>query len=263
VIIDLQMTHVERDWPLVLDSVLAAQGSGFDAVWALDHLSGDMFGASGVLECFTLLGALASVTSTLRLGSLVANVANRHPGLLAVSAASVQAISGGRLLLGLGAGTSPHSRFASEQNALGIEIAPRVADRHGRVQSTLDTLDAMWAGDRDPRWDGFLRPEPRPPVIVGLNSHPLAALAGRRADGMNVRWNHPELEALLETGRAAFTGRPGAFSCSVWLPWDAALVDPEHPERQRLAACGVDRLILSWFRPPDPDEIAKAVVLAG
>lgn len=254
---DVQFTEVSAPWQHTLECVLAAQDVGFGAVWLLDHFSGDMFGSSSALECFTHLGALAAATTSIGLGTLVANVANRHPGLLAAAAASVQHISQGRLILGLGAGTSPASTFATEQRALGIDIPASMASRHERVGATLDLLDELWADERAERWRGFARPVPRPPIIVGLNSAPLATLAGQRADGMNVRWNHPHLAELLATGRDAFAGRPGSWLPTVWMPFDEEVLDAGHPERRRLEALGVDRVVLSWFREPTVAEIER------
>src|SRR4051812_49181085 len=123
-IIDLQISPATTSWPVLRDGVLAAEALGYGAGWVFAHFDGRVLSprgavGSGMLECFSLLGALAATTSTIRLGSLVVNVANRPPGTLAASAATVQRISGGRLLLGLGAGASPTSPWAAEQNALG------------------------------------------------------------------------------------------------------------------------------------------------
>ena len=255
---DVQFTDVSAPWPQTLACVLAAEETGFGAVWVLDHFSGDMFGSTSALECFTHLGALASATTSIGLGTLVANVANRHPGLLAASAATVQHISGGRLILGLGAGTSPSSTFAAEQIALGVDIPESLAQRHARVGAALDLFDELWSPDRDDRWRGFARPAPIPPVIIGLNSGPLATLAGQRADGMNVRWNHPRLAELLAAGRDAFSGRPGSWLPTVWMPWDPDVLDADHPERRRLDALGIDRIVLCWFRvAPTVDELER------
>src|SRR2546428_5393268 len=86
-------------------AALAAEESGFDGLWTWDHLR-DPDGAAepGVPEAWTVLTALAEVTRRIALGPLVLNVANRHPGVLANMAATLQAVSGGRLLLGIGAG---------------------------------------------------------------------------------------------------------------------------------------------------------------
>ena len=177
VILDLQLSPAQCTWSEYIDAVLAAEAAGFGTVWVLDHLSGVSFDGPTMLECFTLLGSLATATSTLRLGALVANVANRSAGLLAVAASTVQTVSEGRLHLGRGAGTSPRSSFAREQLALGITPASTIAERHQRVVDTLDLFDTMWSTDRDPEhWKGFPLPGHRPPVVLGVNSVRLAVV---------------------------------------------------------------------------------------
>src|SRR5438034_9206520 len=101
-------------------AALAAEESGFDGLWTWDHLRDpDGAGEPGVPEAWTVLTALAEVTRRIALGPLVLNVANRHPGVLANMAATLQAVSGGRLLLGLGAGGSRGTPYAAEQAAIG------------------------------------------------------------------------------------------------------------------------------------------------
>src|SRR2546427_9797916 len=101
-------------------AALAAEESGFDGLWTWDHLRDpDGAGEPGVPEAWTVLTALAEVTRRIALGPLVLNVANRHPGVLANMAATLQAVSGGRLLLGLGAGGSRRTPDAAEQAAVG------------------------------------------------------------------------------------------------------------------------------------------------
>ncbi len=257
-VVDVQFLAADCSWPQLREAAIASDESGFGAVWVLDHLSGNVFGGDTIFECFTLLGALAAVTTRLQLGSLVANVTNRHAGLLAVAAATTQEISGGRFILGLGAGASPDSRFAVEQHTLGIEIPASVAERHARVANTIELLDAMWAEPRDDRWAGFPRPVPTPPVIIGVNSRALARLAGARASGMNIRADHPDLEGILAAGREAHSGRPGPWSTSVWIPWDDALRDGADEGLRRVDALGVERVVLVWFTGPDAGSIERA-----
>src|SRR4051812_46671257 len=125
-----------------------------------------------MLECITLLGALAAATTTIRVGTLVANVANRHPAVLAAAASSVHRISDGRFTLGLGAGTAPDSKWSGEHVARGIPLKPDLAARHAAVVQQIEFVRAL--------------PEPIP-VIVGVNSVRLATIAGEVADGINVR----------------------------------------------------------------------------
>ena len=252
--IDLQLNSAIYDWPSMRDGVLAAEEAGFGTFWAVDHLSGEPMGGTSMFECFTLLGALASVTSTIGLGSMVANVFNRPAGTLAAAAASLQAISGGRLMLGLGAGAAPGTRWSREHEALGIALLPKMADRHRAVSDTLDLLDRVWAADRVPEFDTMPRPQPRPPVMLGVNSRELAALAGRRCQMVNVRGGHPNAKELLHAAGPK-------VERSVWEVWDSALLDADHPRRRELASWGVTRLIFSALRERIPiNELARVRV---
>ena len=257
---DVQFSPARCSWPHYRDAVLAAEAAGFATIWTLDHLSGAAFSGDTMLECFTLLGALAIATSSIGLGSLVANTANRHPGLLAAAATTAQTISNGRLLLGLGAGASPTSAFAGEQHVVGAPIAPTMAARHDLLEGTLDLLDTQWADDRPDAWRGFPRPNAVPPVLLGVNSRALARIAGSRTQGVNVRWNHPDRASLLGIARDAHLANAADddWISSVWAPWDRALFDPEHPLHAELAAEGVNRIILAVFTPPDLDAIERA-----
>jgi alkanesulfonate monooxygenase SsuD/methylene tetrahydromethanopterin reductase-like flavin-dependent oxidoreductase (luciferase family) len=265
--LDIQLNPATTPWPVLREAAQTAEAAGFDTLWTWDHLSGAMLAGDTMLECFTLLGALSEATSSIRLGTLVVNAANRHPGLLATAAATVQAMSEGRFTFGLGAGASPKSPFAAEQRALGVDIPPRLAERHRRLLDALDLLDAMWAADRDPRWTGFPRPDPRPPILLGVNSRPLAEVAGRRTQGINVRADHPDLEGLLATAEAARAaararadGDPSGalgstWTNSVWDLWDDRLLDPDDERRRRWAGLGVDRLVLVCIEHCMPDQL--------
>ena len=116
-------------------------------------------------------------------GSLVLNVANRDAGTLAVMAATLQEVSGGRLLLGIGAGGGIDTPYAAEQLALGRAV-PGDAARRRAVEATIGTLRQVWSGATGGA-AGFLRPDPPPPVIVGGFGPKMAELAGRVGDGIN------------------------------------------------------------------------------
>ncbi|MDQ1411955.1 MAG: hypothetical protein QOE07_543, partial [Acidimicrobiaceae bacterium] len=102
--IDLLFDPFGATWRDVREGAIVAEGEGFDGVWLYDHLAGSVHGQSRVLECWTALTAIAAVVPRVAVGPMVLNVANRDPGVLAVMAATLQEVSGGRLLLGLGAG---------------------------------------------------------------------------------------------------------------------------------------------------------------
>src|SRR3989475_10878402 len=177
-------------------AALAAEESGFDGLWTWDHLRDpDGAGEPGVPEAWTVLTALAEVTRRIALGPLVLNVANRHPGVLANMAATLQAVSGGRLLLGIGAGGSRRTPYAAEQQALGQSIE-RDEVRARRVAEAIELLRGVWSGQ-----SGFLKPEPAPPIIVGGFGPRMAGIAGRHADGFNTQAMHPRLGDLVRLAR--------------------------------------------------------------
>jgi len=258
-IIDIQFNQGAATWNQLHVAVLAAERAGFSTAWIVDHLSGSVMNAPTMPECFTLLGALAASTSTIGLGPLVANVGNRHPGVLANAAATVQQISHGRLVLGLGAGASPTSAYATEHVALGIPIPYSLRARHDRLESTLDTLDELWSPTRRDELATFPLPDPRPPIILGVNSHELARIAGLRTDGVNIGASHPQRAEILATAIAAADGcgRSG-FIVSVWEWFDEALLVADSPLRRQLQSEGVNRLILLMRGAPDVDQLERA-----
>src|SRR5256885_16297659 len=100
-------------------AAVAAEEAGFDGLWTGDHLRDPDAGSGpGVPEAWTVLTALAEATRRISLGPLVLNVANRHPGVLANMAATFQAVSGGRPLLGIGARGRQRRPYAAEQPAV-------------------------------------------------------------------------------------------------------------------------------------------------
>ncbi len=258
-IIDIQFNQGAATWTQLHDAVRAAESAGFSTAWIVDHLSGSVMNSPSMPECFTVLGALAATTSTIGLGSLVANVGNRHPGVLANAAATVQQISGGRLILGLGAGASPASDFAAEHLALGISILPSMRDRHDRLILTLDTLDELWSPTRRSELATFPLPDPRPSVILGVNSHELAKIAGTRTDGVNIRASHPQRGEILASAIAS-AKRAGRteFIVSVWEWFDDELLDSKSMKRRELEKDGVNRLVLSMRGVPDLGQIRRA-----
>src|SRR5437899_7262674 len=136
-------------------AAVAAEEAGFDGLWTWDHLRDpDAASGPGVPEAWTVLTALAEATRRISLGPLVLNVANRHPGVLANMAATLQEVSGGRLLLGIGAGGSKRTPYAVEQHAIGANVDGDAA-RAQRVVDAIALIRKLWSGA-----SGFLRPDP-------------------------------------------------------------------------------------------------------
>src|SRR5512134_3818600 len=144
---DLLLIPMSARWADMRAGALAAEDAGFDGLWTWDHLRDpDAAEGPGVPEAWTVLTALASATRRVTLGPLVLNVANRHPGVLANMAATLQDLSGGRLVLGLGAGGSRATPYAAEQLALGQPVGSDT-ERRQRVVEAIEVLRRLWSGD--------------------------------------------------------------------------------------------------------------------
>jgi alkanesulfonate monooxygenase SsuD/methylene tetrahydromethanopterin reductase-like flavin-dependent oxidoreductase (luciferase family) len=255
VILDVQFNSATTPWPELRDAVLAAQDAGYGVAWVLDHLAGQVMRGDRMLECFTLVGALAASTTTIGIGSLVANVWNRPIGLLAAAAATAQIVSNGRFWLGIGAGASPAGDFGAEHAAIGIELHPQMAVRHQRVRDFIEIARTMWTDGVLNGVTGFPVPPTIPPMIVGVNSVALAQLAATETDGINIRWNHPRIEEIIEAARTARPTGATPLLVTSWEPWSEALMDEGSPSRQRYARLAVDRLIVVQFDRVDPAKI--------
>lgn len=225
-IVDIQFNPGTNDWPVLRDAVLQAEADGYDTTWVFDHFDGTVMGGDRpMLECCTLLGALAASTTTIGLGTLVVNVANRHPAVLAAAVDSVQRISNGRLRLGIGAGAAPGSKFGREHADRGIELRATKAERHAAVTIQIEAL----------------RMVAPTPVIVGVNSTELAGLAGQLADGINVRLDNPKAAALIDAALEHSSGRQ--FEISAYTFATAAEV------RDRAMELGVTRIVETRLGP--------------
>jgi alkanesulfonate monooxygenase SsuD/methylene tetrahydromethanopterin reductase-like flavin-dependent oxidoreductase (luciferase family) len=247
--VDVLLETFGARWEEIRAGALAAERAGLDGVWLNDHLAGSVQGAPHVLECWTILSALAAEVPRVALGSLVLNVANRDPGTLAVMAATLQHVSDGRLLLGLGAGARAGTPYAVEQEALGRRL-PADPERRRAVERTIATLRQVWSGVVPPA-TGFLRPEPAPPIAVAGFGPKMAELAGRVGDGVCLRTGSMLIELLAVARRAhADAGRdPAQFLVTVSLPSIPARSQP-------WVELGVDRLIV-YVAPPLKQEIAR------
>jgi hypothetical protein len=256
VILDIQFNSATTPWPELRDAVLAAQEAGYGVAWILDHLAGQVMNGDQMLECFTLVGALAASTTTIGIGTLVANVWNRPIAVLAAAAATAQIISDGRFWLGIGAGASPASAFGAEHAAVGIALDPNMAMRHKRVHDFIDMAHEMWELGEVNGVSGFPIPPTTPPMIVGVNSVALATLAARESDGINIRWNHPRFEEIIDAARAARPAGMPPLLVTAWEPWSEELMDEGSPQRELYTKLALDRLIVVQFDRADPSKIA-------
>jgi alkanesulfonate monooxygenase SsuD/methylene tetrahydromethanopterin reductase-like flavin-dependent oxidoreductase (luciferase family) len=250
--VDLLFDPFGGRWEDLREGAVLAAAAGFDGLWLYDHLAGSAHRAPHVLECWTVLSALAAAVPRVTIGSLVLNVANRDAGTLAVMAATLQEVSGGRLLLGVGAGGGIDTPYAAEQFALGRPV-PGAPARRQAVESTVATLRQVWSGATGGA-AGFLRPDPAPPVIVGGFGPKMAELAGRVGDGANLPAG-PSLARLIDIARDAHarSGRdPARF----------LITTSGSPTDDRLVALGVHRVI-TIVRPPYAVGVGRVAAALG
>jgi alkanesulfonate monooxygenase SsuD/methylene tetrahydromethanopterin reductase-like flavin-dependent oxidoreductase (luciferase family) len=198
--IDVLFDPFGTTWRDVREGAIAAEAEGFDGVWLYDHLAGSVHRHDRVLESWTTLTAIAATVPRLAIGPMVLNVANRDPGTLGVMAATLQEISNGRLLLGLGAGGGRETPYATEQWAFGRTVDGDHVRRQA-VEAAVPILRSVWSGSVA-GVGGFLRPDPPPPIILGGFGPKMAELAGRVADGINVPGG-PRAGSLLAIARSA------------------------------------------------------------
>src|SRR5215213_6860584 len=141
--IGVQLPEVERrvGWPEYRAMARAAEAAGFDSIWLGDHLlsRADERPERGPWEAWTLLAALAAATERVRLGPLVACAGFHSPGLVAKMAATLAEVSGGRFVLGLGAGWNEE-----EFRAFGLPFDRRVS----RFEEAFAIVRGLLAGDR-------------------------------------------------------------------------------------------------------------------
>ncbi len=171
-----------------------AEVAGFDSLWVMDHLIQiPQVGRAWdpMLESYATLAHVAAVTERIKLGVLVSPVTFRHVAHLAKAIATLDVLSGGRAMVGLGSGSSEH-----EHRALGIEFGTR-SERLALLEETLQALPVL-LGPGGRRFDGelFAIPEtalyPRPiqervPIIVGGSGEQVTLrLAAQYADGCNL-----------------------------------------------------------------------------
>ncbi|MFI5936590.1 LLM class F420-dependent oxidoreductase [Actinoplanes sp. NPDC051494] len=159
--------------PRLADIVTAADEAGFDRISVMDHLW-QIFGTpeAEMLEAYTALGFIAAHTKRVKLLTLVTGVTYRDPGLLAKAVTTLDVLSGGRAMLGIGAAWNE-----DESKGLGLFFPP-TAERFERLEETLQICLRMFHGDEAP-WEGkhyqlgrlLNRPlplsKPHPPILIG------------------------------------------------------------------------------------------------
>ena len=265
---DLLLIPMGASFAQMRAAAVAAEATGFDGLWTWDHLR-STDGQGPCPEAWTLLSALAAVVPRMAIGPLVLNVINRHPAILANMAATLQEVSDGRLILGIGAGGNRRMAYGAEQLMIGNEVGSD-ARRAERVVEAIQVMRRLWAGEAADfhgrhyqlrRPVGFVRPSVPPPIVVGAFGPKMADVAGRHGDGLNTQAGHPQLSHLIDIARRAreASGRdPAGLLITVFAGLGEGWMRRGSKNRAAMEALGVDRLILLVEPPFEVDTIHEA-----
>ncbi len=261
-------------WPELRDACVAAERAGFDTIWLDDHLLSDEGDwEAPKLEGWTTLAAVAAVTSRVRLGLLVSANTFRNPGLTAKLATTLDHVSGGRAILGIGGGW-----FEREHDAFGLDFGAGFGERLDRLDEAVMLIRRLLDGERvshEGRYytfhDALCEPRPiqaRLPILIG-GSGPKKTLrtTARYADLWNGYGTAERVAATSEVlrQRCVEEGRPfeaieRTAMMNVVIRDDVAAADAAFAEivaAHRLADPPSDD------GPPEPDAAGTPSMIAG
>jgi F420-dependent oxidoreductase-like protein len=255
------------DYPALERFWRDADDLGFHAVWDYDHFYGMRDPATPTYDGWSILSAMAAVTSRIRIGCMVTGVTYRHPAILAKMAATVDHISGGRLQFGIGA-----AGHEGEHRGYGIPF-PGAGTRIAMLDEACQVIRRLWTEDTVSLagrfWtleDALGNPKPlqdRVPIVIGGTGLKTLAVVARHAD----EWNFSPLGGLGPEGpdemarlsaildeRCQEVGRdPGEIRRSLQM-----LLRPDDPDGiadslahlERYEAAGAEHVILAFTEPP-------------
>ena len=267
----LQLWSQQTDWPSFRDAALAAEEAGWDSVWTWDHLMA-IFGPweQPIFEGWSVLSALGPLTSRIRLGLMVGANTFRNPGLTAKLATTLDHVSGGRAVLGIGG-----AWFEREHEAFGIEFYSGHGERLDRLDEAVMLMRRLLDGERFSHAGRFYTftdalCEPRPiqahlPILVG-GSGPRKTLrtVALRADGWNTSGTVEQIRANLAilAEHCEAVGRDIAtieksISFPIVIRDDRAAA--EGPYEALLARNGIDRMENVPVLLGSPTEVADAI----
>ena len=250
----------------VANVAATAEQSGFDSIFVMDHFYQlPLLGAADayMLEAYTLLGALAARTKTARLGTLVTGVTYRNPAELAKEVTTLDILSKGRAILGIGA-----AWHDVEHEALGFDFPP-VKERMDRLEEALQICRAMFRGERptiDGRYyqvkDAINSPLPiqkdLPIMIGGSGEKRTLKLVAQYADAVNLIAGRAELPHKIDVlaKHCADFGRDVATINKTWLA--TAMVGSTPAEAEALRDAKVREMgFPSWG---EVDDATKAMI---
>jgi F420-dependent oxidoreductase-like protein len=259
----IQTPQQHGSWEQILSLWREIDTLGFDSAWVFDHFIPIFSDPTGpCLEGWTALSALAMATQKVRLGVMVTGNTYRHPAVLAKMATTLDIISGGRLILGIGAGW-----FELEHRAYGIAL-PRIGERLRRLDEAVQVIKRLWTEEKvtfPGRYyqltDAFFQPKPvqkpHPPLLVGATGERVALqIVARHADMWNTFGSPDECrhKVAVLTEHCHRIGRnPDTVEKSVLLTTPLQSADLRGQIADYIAA-GITHLIFSV--PPSSDRQA-------
>jgi alkanesulfonate monooxygenase SsuD/methylene tetrahydromethanopterin reductase-like flavin-dependent oxidoreductase (luciferase family) len=267
----LQLWSQSTDWPSFRDAGLAAEAAGWDSVWTWDHLLA-IFGPweQPIYEGWSVLAGLGALTSRIRLGLMVGANTFRNPGLTAKLATTLDHITNGRAVLGIGG-----AWFEREHDAFGIDFGIGFGERLDRLDEAVMLMRRLLDGERfshdGPVYtfhDAVCEPRPlqaRLPILVGGSGRrKTLRTVALRADGWNTSGSIEEVTDALGalTDHAAAVGRdPAAIEKTVSFP--IVLDDDAATARARMDALMTANGVTSMGPVPHlagpPAEVAAAI----
>ena len=256
-------------WEELTRSWEAAEEAGFDHVACFDHLTASPRGFRA-WEAPSLLTAMAARTSRIRLSVRVINASLRSPALLAAQLAVAQAASGGRVDVGLGAGSWGLARF--DHLAAGIPF-PGFDERMDRLEALCRVLPALWRGDEvEDRGLGLRRASlgdlgiHPPRLVVGGASDRVVDIAVRHADGWDGPGEDPDRYAEVAgrtRARAEAVGRQEPLTLEAQVFLGDVGIQALRGHLRRLGDAGAERATVVLHRERGPDwvwRVADAVL---
>ncbi len=262
----IQTPQQHSSWQDMLSLWQEVDALGFDTAWVFDHFLPIFSDPTGpCLEGWTALAALAMATKNVRLGVMVTGNTYRQPAVLAKMATTVDIISGGRLILGIGAGW-----FELEHREFGMPF-PQVAERLARLDESLEVIKRLWTEERanfTGRYyqlnEAVFNPKPvqrpHPPILVGASGERVAlGIVARHAQMWN-SFGTPDVFRHKIARLAAHCQRIGRDPATIEKSVLLSALFPLSEARQRIedyVAAGVTHLIFSVSTSVDRQHLRR------
>jgi F420-dependent oxidoreductase-like protein len=268
------VTDQNLPWPALVERWRLFEALGFDSAWDCDHFIQPSQPTGPYFEAWTLLAALAAVTDRIRIGVLVSCNTFRHPSLLAKEALTVDHVSNGRLVLGLGAGW-----YEPEHPMFGIDMPPP-GELVARYREAVELVDGLlrndttsYAGRFYQVREALMRPrpiqQPRPPLMLAAHKRKMLRIVAEYADTWNSFGTVDEMrdrnamldEHCAEIGRDPRTIVRSLYGWAAMMPHDPwQSLDAFQEMVGRYAEAGVDEFLIDQPRPEQQAVLERVAV---